>query len=192
MPGHVLLVLASASFAADSAVVTQAFRPAPIAGHPVLDFRVGGQTGTPLDHPVMCLEAYPLARFSIEACGNGAGFLHHDDVSDLAHFRIRGTMLEGLRKRTSAALVLGAGFAELSVGEDEGGFQFGPADSPAQRSGAGPEVSLSGKMRHWFDRRGYFVVDLNAGVALIASAPTVADQAGPTVGFVSATAGLGF
>lgn len=187
-----LVLLAASAVAAEPVIVTTAFEPAPVAGHPVLDLRVGGQTGTPLDHPVICMEGYPLSRFSIEACGNGAGFLHRDDVPDLAHFRVRGTVLEGIHKRTSAGLLVGAGFAEMSRGEDGPGFLFGPARSPGQTSAAGPELSASGKLRHWFDRRAYFVADLNVGVALIAAAPTVVGQRGPTVGFASVTAGVGF
>jgi len=191
MPGLLLLVI-TAALGSEPGVVTRAFVPKPIAGHPVLDLRVGGQTGTPLDRPVICLEGYPLKRFSLEACGNGSGFLHHEDVPDIAHFRLRGTLLEGLRDRTSGALVIGAGFAEISKGEDSEGFWFGPPRSPTEPSGAGPELSVSGKMRHWFDRRGYLVFDVNVGVALIASAPAVVGYGGPTVGFASATAGLGF
>lgn len=42
-----------------------------------MNLRIGG--GSTSERPRLCLEASPHDRFSIEACGTGSGFLHHDE-----------------------------------------------------------------------------------------------------------------
>lgn len=186
------VLLASPSWAQDATADVDTFTIAPVAGHPVFDLRLGAQTSSPIEHPYVCVEGYPLARVSLEACGNGSGVIHHDDVPDLAHFRARATLLEHNEGRNHVGMVVGVGFAELQVGEDAAGFAFGEARSPDQTSGAGPELSLSGKARHWFDPRAYLVLDLNVGGALIPAAPVIMGGGDAMVPFGSATIGVGF
>jgi hypothetical protein len=85
---------------------------------------------------------------SIEACGTGGGFLHHEPGTDLTHFRgkVRLASVEvALDDDGTSARVepwLGAGFAELEVGADTPGFSF-EGTSPGAVSTAGPDVGAS-------------------------------------------------
>jgi hypothetical protein len=176
---------------ADDGTSTQAVKARPLAGRPVLDLRVGASTNTG-PHPQICLEGYPLASVSLEACGTGAGFLHQDDAPDMAHFRGRWTALRGARGATDAALLVGAGFAEIQSTADKPGFRFGEAVEPNQVEAAGPEASVSAKARFWMHERTYIVADVNAGAAYIPGAPTVIGEGGPVVPFGQVTVGLGF
>ena len=73
----VTLILTGALAGTDSEVVV----PRPIAGHPVFEMRVGVDRVDALHHPFICAEGAPLAWLSVEACGTGAGILHHDDAA---------------------------------------------------------------------------------------------------------------
>ena len=173
---------------------SEAFRPRPIAGHPVFDFRVGVDR---LDarHPQLCAELTPLAWVSVEACGTGAGFLHQDpNARDMAHFRARFRAAKAQMGRFTTDLLLGAGFAEIQTTADQPGFLFGNARSEDQVEAAGPEASASLKGRFWVDRGGrtYLTADLNAGAAVIPAAPTVIGRGGPIVPFAALTVGYGF
>lgn len=185
------LLLSTPALAQD--VETRTFEKRPVVGHPVLDFRLGGETSSPSSYPYMCAEVYPLAWLSVEGCGNGEGILHDSDVPDMAHFRARVRLVElPTGTRTTLAAVAGVGFVEVQRGEDDHGFLFGRARTADQTSGAGPEVSLSGKARYWFDPRAYLTADLNAGIAHVPSAPVVIGKGGAAVGFAAATVGVGF
>ncbi len=192
MLGSVLFALTLHAAAQDTTGHVDGFTPRPFAGHPVLEVRVGAGTSGPSGHANVCAEVSPIHRLSLEACGNGAGMLHHARVPDMAHFRVRGTVVEKRWGRTSLGALVGAGFAEVSTGVDEPGFLFGAARSREQSSGAGAEGSVSGKARHWVHERAYLVGDVNAGLAWIPSAPVVLDQQGAAVPFFSASVGLGF
>ena len=163
----------------------------PLAGHAVLDLRVGGDT-TQGHHPTICLAGFPLERLSIEACGTGSGVLHHDDAPDLAHFRARFTVLQAEGRSTDLALLAGAGFAEVQRTADEPGFRFGEPTEPDPVEAAGPEVSASVQGRYWFLPKAYAIADVNAGVAAVPGAPAVLGHGGPAVPFASVTLGLGF
>ena len=172
----------------------QAFLQRPIAGHPVLDVRIGVDR-LDVGHPFVCAEVSPLRWLSVEGCGTGAGFLHHDpDFPDMAHFRARARIVGVGDGRTSADVLVGAGFAEIQSTADQPGFKFGPAREAEPIEGAGPEVSVSLKGRLWLDSGGrtYATGDLNVGAAAIASAPEVIGTDGPIVPFAALTFGLGF
>lgn len=186
-----LAALTLAALAADG-LATEAFVPRPVAGHPVLELRLGAEASGPLEHPYLCVEGSPVDRLSFEACGNGAGFLHHADISDMAHFRGRFTVLRALVRRTSLELAAGAGFAEIQRSADAPGFQFGPARDADQVEAAGAELSISGKARQWMSDRVYVTGDLNVGGAYIPAAPTVTGGGGPLVPFAGVSAGVGF
>lgn len=183
-----LLLLTWAAQAQDSRVVV----PDPVAGHPVFELRVGVDRIGP-DHPYVCGELAPLAWLSVEGCGTGSGFLHQGDSPDMAHFRARARVLTLGEGRARADLLVGAGFAEVQRTVDRPGFRFGKARDAEQVEGAGPEASLSVKGRYWLDGGGktYATADLNAGVAVIPSAPTVMGVE-PVIPFAALTVGLGF
>lgn len=176
---------------ATAAVDSGAFVPDPVAGHPLLELRVGGQVGAPT-HPYVCGELTPVKRISIEGCGNGSGFLHQADVPDMAHFRARGAVLQGRRQRLAGELLVGVGFAEVQRTADEPGFQFGEPTEPEPVEAAGPEVSVGAKGRWWMDSKVYMSADATIGAAWIPGAPAVLDGDGPTVPFAGASVGVGF
>jgi hypothetical protein len=165
----------------------------PVAGHAVLDLRIGVLRTDPSSHPYVCLEGAPLAWLSVEGCGTGSGFLHHGDEPDLAHFRVRGRVLQRQSGRFDGSVLAGLGFAEAQRGVDPAGFDFGAAEDRADgASGAGPEASVSLSGRYWAFPAAYVIVDANAGAAVIPAAPTVTGQSGPVVPFAVLSAGLGF
>jgi hypothetical protein len=170
--------------------------PRPIAGHPVLELRVGADRLEELRHPVICAEGAPLAWLSFEACGTGAGLLHRDEAaSDAAHFRARARVAGATAGRATIDGLLGAGFMEVQrTSQDEAGFRFGQARSPDQVEAAGPEVSATVKGRYFVDpgARTYVTADLNVGAAAIPAAPAVMGAGGPIVPFGMLTVGMGF
>ncbi|TNE87872.1 MAG: hypothetical protein EP330_16370 [Deltaproteobacteria bacterium] len=169
-----------------------AYVPRPLAGRPVLDLRVGVDTAASLDTPQVCMEGYPLAWWTIEACGNGSGIWHNNpQATDIAHFRTRIRALHAQNGRTEAEILPGIGFTEIQVGEDRAGFLFGEARSEDQVEAAGAEASVSGKVRIWLERT-YLVVDVNAGAAIIPAQPVVTGATGPVLGFGAVTVGAGF
>lgn len=104
------------------------------------NFRVGGSTSA--RRPTLCLELSPLEMLSVEGCGTGSGFLHHDPDPEIAHFRAHFRLTSW---KTSVGWLqprLSAGFAELQVGEDGGGFHFNGI-GPSGVETAGPEVGAS-------------------------------------------------
>jgi hypothetical protein len=169
---------------------------APIAGHPVFELRAGVDPDTfgadHAPHPTLCAEVSPLDRLSVEACGNGSGFLHHDDAPDTAHFRVRYAPVRVRRGPGEASLVFGAGFAEVQSGADDPGFRFGRATTPDQREAAGGELSAAVKGRLWPTPRAYVTAEIGGGAAFVPAAPVVLDLPEPLVGFFAVTLGAGF
>ncbi|WNG22394.1 hypothetical protein F0U63_37790 [Cystobacter fuscus] len=104
------------------------------------NFRVGASTLA--RHPTLCLELSFLEMLSVEGCGTGSGFLHHDPGPEIAHFRAHlrltswKTTIGWLQPRLSA------GFAEMQVGEDGVGFHFNGTGLTGVET-AGPEVGTS-------------------------------------------------
>lgn len=196
---RVLLVagsLLAAPVAHAEDVVVHTFAPAPVLQHPVLEVRIGADSGAvgpgeTFQHPTICAEVEPLDRLSFEGCGNGAGFLHQDDTSDMAHFRMRYAPVRVRRGRIEAAGLAGAGFAEVQRPGDTAGFQFGQA-APGAVDAAGAELSVGGKAHYWFDSRAYFSLDLTVGGAWIPGATEVLGQPDPLVPFGALTMGVGF
>jgi hypothetical protein len=76
----------------------------------------------------ICLEVFPLPFLSIEGCGNGSGFLHGEDAPELAHFRTKLRLTSFRRGELFVEPQLGAGFAELQIGQDAPGFHFTGTD----------------------------------------------------------------
>lgn len=168
--------------------------PRPYAGHPVFDLRVGVDRLDDLTHPYLCAQGLPTGWLAVEACGTGAGFLHHDDAPDMAHFRAKGKVLDLGEGRLNATLMPGLGFAEVQRTADRPGFQFGQAQEPDPIEAAGAEASLSLQGRYWVDpgARTYVTGVIDGGAALIPAAPDVFGRGGPVVPFASVTVGFGF
>jgi hypothetical protein len=167
--------------------------PRPVAGHAILDVRVGvDRVGA--KHPVICGEVAPVAWLSVEGCGTGSGVLHHGNEADMAHFRARMRTAGIDNGRTEIDFLVGLGLAEVQTAADEPGFKFGQPTEADPIEAAGPEASVAAKGRLWLDKGGrtYTSADLSMGVAVIPGAPAVLDQQGPLVPFAALTVGLGF
>lgn len=132
-----LVVLCAASAAlAQPASVFKEGKPAP---RNWANFRVGASSNN--SRAELCLEVAPLELVSLEACGTGSGFLHHDPAPEIAHFRSRVKLTSWDTPVGSLQPRVGLGFAELQVGEDDGGFQFFGV-GPRGVETAGPELGL--------------------------------------------------
>jgi hypothetical protein len=186
-----LIFLAMTALAEPGATRSETYIPRPLAGRPVLDLRIGADTVSSLDSPVICLEGYPLKWLTLEGCGTGAGLWHTPTGPELSHYRTRIRALHSDNGRVDAELLPGIGFSELQVGADQAGFLFGKPREEGQIEAAGAEASLSGKVRVWVDRA-YIVFDVNAGAAFIPAAPVVTGASGPIVGFGGLSVGAGF
>jgi hypothetical protein len=104
------------------------------------NFRVGGSTSA--RRPSLCLELSPVEMLSVEGCGTGSGFLHHDPEPEIAHFRAHFRLTSWKTDFGWFQPRLSAGFAELQVGEDGSGFHFNGI-GPSGVETAGPEVGAS-------------------------------------------------
>jgi hypothetical protein len=196
-----LCLLLAPARADDGVTQSTAELRSPVAQHPVFELRAGvdarpGGPGEGPTRPYLCGELTPLKRVGIEACGNGAGVLQDEQLSDFAHFRARYTALQRQVGRWDLDVLAGVGWAEVQVGQDAAGFRFGEAQA-GQVEAAGAEASASLKARAWLHERVYGTVDLNVGTAVIPGAPEVLSTpqgpgAGPVVPFGSITAGVGF
>lgn len=149
----------------------------------------GDDTGP--GRPVLCGEYQPWRRVGFEACGNGAGFLHQAQVTDMAHFRVRGMGPQWRRARSDLTLLGGVGFAEVQSTADALGFRFGAA-SEGQVEAAGAEAAIGLRGQYWMGDRSALVLDITVGSAHIPGAPEVVGTPGPWVPFGSLTAGIGF
>jgi hypothetical protein len=133
-----LLFIGGVARAEDSPGVEDAARGTPPRNY--ANLRIGASTSS--HHPALCLEVAPLDMLSFEGCGTGAGFLHQEPEPELAHFR---SWLKLTSWKTELGWLqprIGAGFAELQVGEDSSGFSFSGV-GPTGVETAGPEVGAS-------------------------------------------------
>ncbi len=104
------------------------------------NLRIGASSSS--RHPALCLELAPLEVLSVEGCGTGSGFLHHDEEPEVAHFRSWVKLTSWETRWGWLQPRVGVGFAELQVGADSGGFDFGGV-GPRGVATAGPEVGAS-------------------------------------------------
>jgi hypothetical protein len=104
-----------------------------------INLRVGASTGT--HRPEFCGEL-GIWRISVEGCGSGSGFLHHDATPELTHFRAKFRLLSVKTPVGWLETRVAAGFAELAIGSDDGGFSFAGTNA-TRTSTAGPELGAS-------------------------------------------------
>lgn len=154
------------------------------------NLRAGLSSADQNDRPVICLEVAVHWGLSVEGCGTGAGILHHDDGGELAHFRAKYSLIE--RKTLAGKLrgQVGAGFAELQLGDDEPGFNFGDPDG--SDSAAGPEGALALQLLTHIGRGFELVTSASAGVAVIPGADRLSAPQPETQLFASFEIGIGW
>lgn len=130
--------------------------PAPISHR--INLRAGLASSDTVGRPAICLEVVAIWQVSVEGCGTGSGILHDDVGRQIAHFRANIPITTTTRWGGRFALRGGLGFAELEIGDDKPGFDFGEADTPA--SVAGPDAGLSVQ----------WLRPVGAGIELVANA----------------------
>jgi hypothetical protein len=154
------------------------------------NLRMGLSSADANDRPTYCLEVEVALAISVEGCGTGAGILHGDG-GELAHFRAKWSPASRATRAGRLRAQVGAGFAELQLGDDEPGFSFGDP-APGSDSAAGPEASLGLQLLTHLGRGFELVTSASAGVAYIGGARELSVAQEPTQLFVSFEVGLGF
>lgn len=155
------------------------------------NLRIGGSTGNGNGMPEVCGEVSPLAFFSLEACGTGAGLWHRDLAPETAHFRANVRLFSLSVGPMWLEPRVGAGVAEMSVGPDDAGFRF-TSTGPRRVETAGPEAAGSLKVlypvAHGFEAIG----NLSFGIAWLPHAPELALPQSRLQPFFGASLGAGF
>ncbi|MDQ3335383.1 MAG: hypothetical protein M4D80_09480 [Myxococcota bacterium] len=157
-----------------------------------LNMRFGGATSDDTGRPTICLDVRIIAGFSLESCGTGQAIIHNEPGREMAHFRGTWTFLEKQTSRGVGKLRAGAGFAELQVGQDHPGFNFGEPDDVDRGSVAGPEAVVQAQ---WMVPLGVgieAVTSLTAGLAFFAEAEKLIIPQDNVQPFVSFEIGVGW
>lgn len=141
--------------------------------------------------PSICLELSPVARLGVEACGTGSGFLHRDPEPEIAHFRANLTLTSWRTRFGWFQPRLSAGFAELQVGEDSSGFDFG-GSGPTGVETAGPEAGASLRALLPISSGFEFVGELGFSAAYFSAAPQLIKPQARFQPSASLTFGVGF
>ena len=153
-------------------------------------FRIGA-AATDADTPYLCVELVPFGLVGVEGCGTGAGFLSRAVDHDIAHFRAKarvGTWHTAIGWLTPQ---LFAGFAELELGEDAPGLDFG-GTGPGGNETAGAEAGASAR---WSERLadGFeLLLELEVGVMFFPAAPELLLPQPSWQPILNLTAGVGW
>jgi hypothetical protein len=157
-----------------------------------INLRLGGATSDDTGRPTICLDVRVIAGFGIEGCGTGQAIIHDEPGREMAHFRATWTFLEKPTSRGTGKLRVGAGFAELQVGQDHPGFKFGEPDKVDRGSVAGPEAALQGQWLVPLAVGVEVVTSVTAGLALFADAEKLVVPQSNVQPFVSFEIGVGW
>ncbi len=153
-----------------SAPEAAAGKPAKEASEPprnYVNLTMGASTGTV--GPVICGEVAPLAVLAVAACGNGSGVLYDQGMAEIAHFRATFTPISWHLRELWFQPRLSLGIAEMQVGVDAPGFDFG-GTGPTGMATAGPEAGAALRGL-WPIYKGLEVVsELSLGLAYFSSA----------------------
>jgi hypothetical protein len=155
------------------------------------NLRFGASTAIESRHVELCGEGAPLPWLSIEACGNGSQLLHHDPIAAISHYRV---MLRLATLRDHGVFVeprLGVGFAELEVGPDELGFDFG-GTGPHGASTTGAEGTFSVRLLVPVSPAWEIVVELRTALAWMPHAPELVRPMDPWQLTGGLSVGVGF
>jgi hypothetical protein len=139
-----------------------------------VNLRIGAAASSEVstDRPTICLEGAPLRRLSLEMCGTGSGFLHRDPTPQLMHTRANWVLHEWQSAGIWVRPRLGAGFAELQIGEDSPGFHFFGTD-PQGVETSGPEAHFSLQFLYPMGQGLNIVSEMHAGMAYLHFAPNL-------------------
>lgn len=154
-----------------------------------VNLTMGGSTGT--EGPVICAEVAPLAMLAVAACGNGSGVLYDRGSPEIAHFRATLTPVSWQLREVWFQPRLSLGIAEMQVGVDAAGFDFGGA-GPTGMETAGPEAGAALRGL-WPVYKGLEVVsELSLGLAYFSSARELVRPQSTWQPSATFTLGVGF
>ena len=154
------------------------------------NFRMGASSATTNGHPTLCLEGAFSNRWSVESCGTGYGFVHHDPGVDFVHVRGKLDVFNQAVGGSQVRGSVGAGFAEVQTAGDELGFQFSSAKNGVETSG--PEVSGSATWLVPVGDRSELVLDANAGAAYFQYGPELSLPQPKLFPFIEISVGFGW
>lgn len=186
-----LVVVASLAVPARAEVTTGAPAPAGNAIATRVSLRVGGATSDDLGLPVVCVDVRLVAGLGVESCGTGAELWQHDDARQMAHLRATWQAHEGGLPGGRGRLRGGLGLAELQIGADTPGLEFGtPAGD--RTAVAGPEAVVQGVYVVPLGRGFEGLATATVGAAYFAHARDLAAPQRELQPFVSIELGLGW
>jgi hypothetical protein len=157
-----------------------------------VNVRIGGATSDDTGRPSICVDVRIIAGFGVESCGTGQAIIHNDPGREMAHFRGTWTFLTKHTEKGTGKLRAGAGFAELQVGIDHPGFNFGSPDARDRGSVSGPEAVIQGQWLLPLGRGVEAIASLTAGAAAFAKADELVIPQRTVQPFVALELGLGW
>ena len=157
-----------------------------------VNLRGGAGSSSESGRPVICMQVSATSSFSFESCGTGTGFLHNDPTPEIAHFRMKWATNRWDIDSGLIELQAGLGFAELQVGEDSPGFNFGSPDDLESVSTAGPEASMSLQWLYPLDMGIELIGDATIGAAWFEHAPELIRPRDKLAPFGEISAGVGW
>ncbi|MCX5741009.1 MAG: hypothetical protein NT062_00760 [Proteobacteria bacterium] len=186
------LLIATPAFAQPAEDGVDPSSPAPIVAKNRVNLRIGGASTDETSRPTVCVDVSIVLGFAVESCGTGQGLWHHDEGTEMAHFRATYAFLERATAQGTGRLRGGLGFAELQVGVDQLGFHFGSPDPADRGSVAGPEASLQGQWLVPLGKGVEAIASLTAGVAMFSKANELVIPKSNVQPFVSVEVGVGW
>jgi hypothetical protein len=153
-----------------------------------VNLRVGQSSTDRNGMPTVCAEVRVWADLNVESCGTGADLWHQSDGPEMMHVRASWEVT----RRGRGGLRLGGGFAELSVGDDQLGFEFGDPDHLDPVSVAGPEVMMSAQWTFPLGKKLEAVGTFTGGVGYFTGAPKLLLPRDEVQPFASIDLGVGW
>jgi hypothetical protein len=157
-----------------------------------VNVRIGSSTSDDTGRPTLCVDVRIVSGFGLESCGTGQALIHNDDGREMAHFRGTWTLVTRHTGRGTGKLRAGAGFAELQVGRDHPGFDFGSPHTIDRGAVAGPEAVVQGQWLLPLGKGVEAVASFTAGAAAFAKADELVIPQRAIQPFVSFELGLGW
>ena len=155
-----------------------------------LNLRMGFSTATTNSRPTICIEGVVSKQGTVEACGTGYGFLHRELGIDFVHFRGKWRVYQQQFPHSQFTAHIGAGFAEIQLGEDQLGFVF--TENSEGIETAGPELALSMQWHQNIGKNTDLIIDLNGGAAYFHHGPSLMVPQTQFFPFLELSAGLGW
>jgi hypothetical protein len=163
--------------------------PAPARNY--ANLRVGGSTGNSNNRPEICLELSPLEFLAVESCGTGSGLLHSDPLPEVMHLRGKLRLMSFENAWGTLQPLVAAGFAELQIGEDDTGFQFGGTNA-SRVSTSGLELGVGLRYLRPLTSGFELVGDLGFSMAWMPHAPELVRPQEVWLPSASLSVGVGF